>query len=207
MADLQPALDYLAVNEGGYTVDDGGPTNWGVTAATAASVIGYTGSMTAFTYQQATQVYQQGFWGPMNLSALTSQAVANAIFDQAVNWGVGGVGAIVQAALDDPSIAWGGTDDGQWGPATLAAVNASDPNTFLVAFSAAALAAYQVLAQSTPSDQVYLNGWTNRANRILTLQSGVAGIAATVTQNPGATIGIGTAILLAFAFIVWGGTK
>lgn len=203
MAELQPALDYLAPDEGGFTVDNGGPTNFGVTAPAAAQWIGYTGPMNQLTYAQAAQVYQNGWWGPANYAALTSQAVADAIFDISVNTGMGGIGAPVQAALTALGIANDG--DGQWGPNTLTAVNSADPDAFINAFSSAVLAMYQQMAAGDASPTIRLNGWTNRANRLLTLQSGLAGLAATATQNPGTTLAIGGAILLIFAFLALGG--
>ena len=202
MADLQPALDYLAPDEGGITTDNGGPTNFGITAPAAAQWIGYTGPMNALTYQQATQVYLNGWWNPANYGALTSQPVANAIFDISVDTGMGGIGAPVQAALTSLGIANDG--DGQWGPNTLDVVNSADPDQFLVAFSAAVLSMYQTLAAGDASPAIRLNGWTNRANRILTLQSGLAGIEATVEQSPGTTAGILLGLGLAIWWIGWG---
>lgn len=205
MSDLAPALAYLAPDEGGFTVDNGGPTNFGVTAPAASQYIGYTGAMSALTYAQATQVYQNGWWNPGNFSALTDQNVANAIFDISVDTGMGGIGAPVQAALTAIGIANDG--DGQWGPDTLAAVNSADPDIFINAFSSAVLAMYQADATNNPSEAQYLNGWTNRANRLLTLQSGLAGLAASATQNPGTTVAIGTGLLILLAMFVLGGQR
>jgi lysozyme family protein len=205
MADLQTALDYLAPDEGGFTVDNGGPTNFGVTQANARAYQGYTGAMEDYTYDQAVDFYNRWGWGPGNFDAIEDQNVANAIFDIAVNVGMGGIGAVVQAALNDSTISWTGSNDGKWGPETLAAVNDCDPDTFIVAFSAAALANYHRIADGDSSPKIRLNGYINRANRLLTLQSGLAGAAETVLQNPGTS----TAVIILLGMIgfslFWGG--
>lgn len=53
--------------EGGYVNhpdDKGGPTNWGITQATARAH-GYTGDMRNLTRQQAMDIYEADYWyGP-----------------------------------------------------------------------------------------------------------------------------------------------
>jgi hypothetical protein len=70
----------------------------------------------------------------------------------------------------------------------MAGVQAQDPDAFIVAFSQAAKDRYQEIAADNPAKQPDLAGWLNRADRFLTLQSGLSGTVATVR------IGVGNAI-------------
>jgi lysozyme family protein len=174
-------------NEGGYSnvVGDAGGITWrGVTQATAAAY-GYTGTMNPIPEDIYNDICLTMFWIPNLFDQVTNPQVAIALYDGSFD-GMGNAGPVFQAA----AVACGAdiVQDGHWGPDTLAAVNALDPDQFIAALSDAWLAYYAALVAAQPSKQKFLNGWNNRANRLLTLQSGLTGIAAqvttTVTANP-----------------------
>jgi lysozyme family protein len=64
-------------------------------------------------------------------------------------------------AADNSSI----DGDGHWGPATIAAVNAADPEALVNAFKAQRLAYYQDIAAKKPGAAQSLADWTRRASQ------------------------------------------
>ncbi len=104
--------------------------------------------------------YQAHFWNHW-YDQLNSDDLAKRVFDFAVNGGPGTAVRTLQQAVN----ALGGnlTPDGGWGPHTLAAANAADPDALVKAFIAARVAHYQAIVASNPADARYLNGWLARA--------------------------------------------
>lgn len=194
MADFFTALDYTVGtppgtgNEGGLSPD--GRTIYGITVEDAAT-LGYTGSMINFPQSLVPSFYESNYWTPLNLDSVNNQGPATAIFDMAVLTGHGGAGVITQAALS--ANGWQGSMDGVIGPETLAGVNGMDPNTFVASFSDAALAYLQGLANAPQNP-----GWVDRAERLATLQTGVAGALAQVTTHPTTSALIAAFILTGF---------
>lgn len=203
MADFSTAWAYVAPNEGGYSNqswDSGGPTNFGITQATAQGN-GYQGDMRDFTLDQALAIYQAQYWP--GLDDVDDQDVANVIFDQRINGGMGAGNELAQNAANDcgQSIAV----DGHWGPATLAAVNACDPNDFLRAFASRVADRYQLIVAKNPKKAPALKGWLNRAQKIADLAVETAGEATeVVVANPGTSalvvLGVIAALVL---FVAW----
>jgi lysozyme family protein len=195
MADFATALPYLLNSEGGYVnnpADKGGETYAGITATTARSH-GYTGTMNPIPDDWVASIYKSWFWDDAGLDAITSQGVATALLDGIAD-GKGNMAKVAQAALTALGIDNDG--DGQWGPNTLAAVNSADPDSFISALSDAWHGWYDAIIARDPSQQVFAKGWSNRADKLLTLQSGLAGMAAQVTTNP-----ITSTIVLGVAFL------
>jgi type VI secretion system secreted protein VgrG len=193
MADFLTSLPYVLKNEGGYVNDPndkGGITNYGITATTAAQY-GYTGDMHSIP-TATVQTIWRAFWDGGGLDGCTDQNVATALLDASAD-GWGNAATVIQTAL--AACGWQGDQDGKMGPDTLAGVNATDPNTFLQALSQAWLNWYAGIVANDASQQGFLAGWNNRANRLLTLQDGVAGYIAEVTTNPGASAVIALGIL------------
>lgn len=190
MADFSQALSYLAPDEGELSPD--GLTKYGITQADAQSM-GYTGDMADFPYSLVPGFYLANFWNPLGLDNVTAQGPATAIFDMAVLTGLGGAGVITQNALAD--LGWQGTIDGAIGPDTLAGVNGVDANAFVSTFSDRAGQYLSSLAGAAANP-----GWATRADRLATLQTGVAGALAQVTTHPTTTALIVAFILFGFGF-------
>lgn len=72
-------------NEGGYTVDNGGPTRWGITQ-TIARKWGYTGDMKALPEATAKEIAEAYYWMPFGC-AFFPLPVAFQVFDTAYNGG------------------------------------------------------------------------------------------------------------------------
>jgi lysozyme family protein len=176
MADFGPALEFLLPHEGGYSnnpADKGGPTNYGITQATARRN-GYNGDMRELPQETAAAIYQGEYWP--GLEQIQSQAVASKIFDLRVNFGVSGGNRLAQEAannLVEPPTAL----DGRWGPDTVATINAADPAAMLDELATAAAARYQAIVDNDPSQETFLRGWMRRALDIPVLAGGAIGLA------------------------------
>jgi lysozyme family protein len=126
MSNATKAIPKILVHEGGYVNnpnDPGGPTNKGITIATFRRYIkpnGTVADLKALTTGQAVVVYKRQYWDAVSADLLPS-GVDYAVADFAVNSGP------TRAAKYLQKIA-GVSQDGRIGPATLAAVNAMNPN-------------------------------------------------------------------------------
>ena len=172
MADFQAAFNATMKNEGGYAnnpADHGGETYKGIARNfwrgwegwaridAARGKPGFPKSLASDTKLQSlvAEFYQRNFWTPW-MSEITSQAAAEWVFDKGVNMGLVQAVKLLQRAA-------GVTADGQVGPKTLTAINASDPAQFLEACREQARAFYTHLAEINPGQRQFLKGWLARA--------------------------------------------
>jgi lysozyme family protein len=101
--------------------DHGGETKFGISKVAFPDI-----DVKNLTLDQARQFYINRFWVPYQLAKITNQHVADFIGDLLVNMGPCHDFQIVQRACNSL-----GNDlavDGKVGPATLAAINAADPD-------------------------------------------------------------------------------
>jgi len=152
MADFGTCWKLVLLNEGGYTVDNGGATAYGVTEAVARKY-GYTGAMTELTPVTAQNIAMQYYWNPYNLSSLPNWAafqILDTIYNggQPIRW--------CQQFLNLQV-------DGVLGPKTQAAISAMNPWEFLCKMNSARL--HYMAGLNVPAAK---NGWMNRvANNLL----------------------------------------
>jgi lysozyme family protein len=104
--------------------------------------------------------YQARFWNRW-YAQLTSDDVAMRVLDFAVNGGPGTAVKTLQNAVN--SLGGNLTVDGEWGPLTLGATNATDPTELVPAFQDERVAYYQDIVANNPADAQYLDGWIARA--------------------------------------------
>lgn len=119
------AFEKLLGHEGGYvnhSDDPGGETNWGITIRVAREN-GYNGAMREMPQTVAKEIYRKRYWAPV-YSDLLPAVVRYAMFDAAVNSGVGQAARWLQRAV-------GVADDGRIGQVTLRAVNQANPDKLL----------------------------------------------------------------------------
>jgi lysozyme family protein len=104
--------------------------------------------------------YQIHFWNKWE-GQLISQAVADRVYDFAVNAGPGTAVKVFQTAIN--TIGGNITVDGGWGPSTVEAANACDPTALIEAFKTERDNRYVAIAKANPSLAKYLQQWEARA--------------------------------------------
>lgn len=127
--DFDAAFTRLLGNEGGYVNDardTGGETNFGVTKAVALAN-GYTGAMADLPQATAKAIYYRSYWLPIQADVLPADCRFD-VFDAAVNSGCAQAIKWLQRAV-------GVTDDGVFGPATLAAAKAEQGTVIAARFN------------------------------------------------------------------------
>ena len=147
MSVFDDAFTALIGNEGGYTIDDGGATMYGITKSVALAN-GYTGDMHDLTLTQAQAIAKAKYWDAYQCDQFDPR-IAFQVFDAAYN---GGHPAqwLQQAA--------GVTADGVIGAQTIAAVRAIDPLKLIMRFDSFRLK-YMASLTVWPD---YGKGWANR---------------------------------------------
>ena len=160
--------------EGGYVNhpdDKGGPTNWGVTQATARAH-GYFGDMRNLTRQQALDILEADYWyGPrFDQIGAVSSALAAELCDTGVNMGPSvqakwfqrwlNVFNIQQQLYPDLQA------DGQIGPRTISALKSflarrgTEGETVLLrALNCSQGQRYLELAEQRPANESFVYGW------------------------------------------------
>ena len=156
ISNWQKSFELMLKSEGGYVnnpADPGGMTNLGVTKATWENWVGRESDeaeMRGLTPEKVEPLYKKKYFDavrgdelPMGLDYL--------MFDFAVNAGAGRAIKILQAAV-------GVQADGGFGPITMAAVQAVDPNELIERFSQAKEDFYRSLTTFA----TFGKGWLNR---------------------------------------------
>ena len=96
------------------------------------------------------QFYHEHFYNQW-LAQLNSADVQERVFDTAVNSGMGAAVKIVQTAVNSFSATTNQlVIDGVWGPKTIAAINAVNPDTMVAAFNRARVAHLQAYDATSP---------------------------------------------------------
>ncbi len=170
-------LDGLLAREGGYAdhpADKGGPTNWGITQATARSA-GFMGQMRDLPKSLARDIYRKRYWLDPGFDRVCGLAppIAAELFDTGVNMGPMVATAILQRALnalnrngrDWPDIAV----DRRIGGATLAAIEAliaargnAGVRVLVRAMNALQGARYVELTEQRPANEAFAFGWLDK---------------------------------------------
>jgi lysozyme family protein len=151
------ALAHVLKYEGGYSdhpMDPGGATQLGITRAVLARYRGRPVSkaeVRALTRADAAAIYRADYWEPARCGELPS-GLDLAVFDCAVNQGVGRATRLLQQAV-------GVKVDGKIGAMTLAAVMAAKPDRLLGEFVARRMLSYGSLRKLFP---VFGLGWSRR---------------------------------------------
>jgi len=162
MADFDRAFANGMEAEGGYQLtnhktDTGGQTyagisrkwhpNWAGWAAVDAGKIPQTSLVRDF--------YREEFWEKLQGDRIENQAVAESIYNFAINadWKV--AAKLVQVLV-------GVAPDGQLGPVSIAALNGFPDAVFHTQFALAKLARYATICNNNRAQTANLLGWVNR---------------------------------------------
>jgi lysozyme family protein len=173
--DYSKFIDDILGVEGGYTnhpSDKGGPTNWGITEATARAN-GYTGDMKHMPREFAEQVYVKRYiTGPnFHKVALISEEIAAELIDTGVNMGPAVAATFLQRwlnALNMRGTKYADlTPDGQIGSVTLEALEkflafrgkANGVKVLLRGLNAAQAMRYLDIGEKNEKQEDFMFGW------------------------------------------------
>ncbi|GHT99291.1 hypothetical protein FACS1894126_5450 [Alphaproteobacteria bacterium] len=153
------AFEYLMYHEGGYSnnqADVGGETKFGISKRSYPHL-----DIKKLTQDQARQIYFVDFWLKAKCEHIEDENVSIKFFDLCVNMGIGQAIKLIQRALRSTGQIV--TEDGIIGPITLKAINNADSTDLLAALKSEAAGYYRLIANISPSQQTFINGWLNRA--------------------------------------------
>ena len=202
--DYRDAINKVLQHEGGYVnhpADKGGPTNWGVTQGTYnAFMTAQTGKPYFSTIDEirlmpianALIIYKTMYWDKVRGDQIKRYSMALAIFDQAINRGISAASKQAQRVLKNTFNHPNMVEDGNIGPATVAALNTVDEKKFLDSYLAESILAYNKIVQNNPSQVVFLNGWLKRVE---SLRKDVISKLGTINSTS-VSIGIGVILTL-----------
>lgn len=168
------AVNYTLENEGGFTIDSGGPTNFGITIPDYATFYGKNqDEVTSKDIQNlpisaAELIYYKLYWMPIWCDRMTSKSIVTSIFDVGVNLGL--LKTIQFAQITCANEGYKIKVDKQMGPYTLEALNTIEEKSFVPYFSSLVSNYYERIIEFNPEKySLYKEGWLNRAKRLLTL--------------------------------------
>lgn len=164
----QAAFAYTLSNEGRVFVNDpldrGGPTRYGITQLTLSHYLGRPATVDEvadMTLETASAIYRQLYWTPLKLDQADS-AVATALFDAAVLCGPSRAVKLAQRVLQVK-------DDGLLGPLTSSALSRADRQDFLLQYVPQLVQFFLHIVTYDPTQAKFLEGWTRRSLRLLSL--------------------------------------
>lgn len=159
------ALAFVLKWEGGFScdpADPGGATMKGITQTTANRWAAENDlpsiPVQYITDQEVHDIYRSLYWQVAHCDALPEN-LATVQFDTAVQRGPGNAVRMLQGAL-------GVTVDGQFGPATLKAVQACEEKGTVARYLAARAQHYADEVARRPASARFLKGWMNRLDAL-----------------------------------------
>ena len=179
MADVDKAVQFVLGQEdarltGDVTTlpgDRGGATRFGLASASHPDLVadGYyevENGEPKIPHDEALAIaekaYAEQYGAKVQLEEIDDQDVANRVLGFAINEGPGEATAILQRALN--SLNNRITEDGKFGPATLAAVNAAEPDQLIAALRTFEKQFYTHLVTVRPELMPCYHGFLNRAD-------------------------------------------
>ena len=162
MTNLQLAMDFTLKAEGRFTVDNGGPTMWGVTQRVYdAYRLNHKldpQSVALIVVEEVEEIMDKEYWQPAHCEELPAK-LGIALFDWSFNHGVTGAIITLQKCL-------GIACDGIFGPNTANAI-ATAPASLLSQFLDARREWYEEAAAAHPETfQKVRKGWLNRVDSL-----------------------------------------
>jgi lysozyme family protein len=162
---FERALSIVLGFEGGVSddpADRGGLTNAGVTQATYDRYrdrkLLERRPVTQAAWPEVREIYRRDYWEPAKCEFLPP-ALAIAVFDAAVNHGIGQASLLLQRAL------WV-ADDGIVGKGTLAAAAAADERLTIRSMLTLRRDLYRILVKVDSTQEKFLRGWRNRVSNL-----------------------------------------
>jgi len=181
MSNFAHAIESVMLHEGGYVdnpSDPGGATNYGISLRWLKSQGDLDGDgwlegdldhdgdvdvddIKMMDKEQAMGMYRTLWWEPYRYDLITSQPIANKVFDLTVNMGSKQSHKLLQRAIRACGLLI--KDDGIIGNKTLESINVVDELSLIPAYRSEAAGFYRGLAIKNPKFNTFLKGWLNRA--------------------------------------------
>jgi Putative secretion activating protein len=154
-------IESVLAREGGYVndpADEGGPTNYGITAKTLADWRGRpvtTKDVIALTQVEARAIYMDRYVVKPGLHRVDGVDLRASLVDAAVQHGPTQAVRSLQRAL-------GVKEDGEIGEETLAAIKDLGEHGVMAKFAAERVRLYGRIISSKPDQAKFASGWLNR---------------------------------------------
>lgn len=136
-------------------LDRGGETKFGIAANANRNV-----DIKSLTLQMARSIYYNKYWLP-SVAPKCKFPLSALVFDAAVNHGEQRAIIFLQRAL-------GVTDDGKFGPKSLAALEASDQNVVADRILVVRETFFRNIVANNPAQARFLAGWLDRVKQLKT---------------------------------------
>lgn len=170
MSDFKHIIPFIRKAEGGWVNDpndSGGETNAGVTYSVWKSFFGdsHDRFMTMSDGDWGT-IFKKGYWDKILGDQIKSQRIADVIVDWV--WGSGF--HYPEVDIQDILAHTFGEHisvDGQFGPATIAAINETDEQKLWDSIVAKRFWYLDQIVALHPSNSIFLQGWKNRMNHLI----------------------------------------
>ena len=168
MANFHEHIDALLKKEGGYVEtnaehDRGGRTYAGVSHKSNPDWLGWAlldaGKIDEAKVQVGL-VYKNNYWNPLRLDQVNSKIIAETLFSSSVLSGPRTALKLAQRVVGTP-------DDGLIGPQTLSAINAADPEKFVLKYALVRIDRFVKIVGKNRSQLKFLRGWILRVLREL----------------------------------------
>jgi lysozyme family protein len=131
-------------------------TKYGISAAEFPAV-----DIQNLTPEQAGAIYKEKHYWPDIYDQIKEQIIADKLFDIGVLFGQGTAVLILQKVLQPH---FNVVPDQVFGPATLSAVNDSEPMSLLAAYKTALVTHAVQIGAVNPNDRVFVADWIRRIN-------------------------------------------
>jgi lysozyme family protein len=167
------AFAYTFKNEGTVYTDNpddaGGPTKFGITLRTYRSYYGKgeAADIQNLDIDTAKSLYRALYWEPLSLGKLESVFQCIALFDTSVLYGTRTAAVMAQKAIN--TFGYDLKLDGLLGDKSVELLNETRGPEFIKAYSTLVLQRIDEVILAFPKNEVFREGWTRRADRLLTL--------------------------------------
>ena len=166
MSDFKVSILKTLTHEGGFQKNQNDHANWSSGVIGQGTLIGTKYGITALdmpgadiehlTEDQAVAYYSERYWKPL-YSQITSQPLADKLFDSGVLFGVGTAVGVLQLTLDI-------TVDHVFGPNTLAAINQTEETSLLSHYKGNLVTHAFNIVTANPAERIFIKGWVDRVN-------------------------------------------
>lgn len=172
---LKEALVFTLKWEGGFSnhpLDPGGATNYGIIQSRYDQYRKSKGlatqSVKFISKAEYEEIYDVYYWDPVR-AQYVSGPLGLALFDTAVNLGVGGCISRLQASLKVPIT-------GKWTQAISDVIHSSDQTAVAINICKLRIAKRYARVKQNSTQKVFLRGWLNRDNDLLKKVKSLAGM-------------------------------